>query len=240
MDHNYKYTAMIVEPRKHKALHFVLNNVLDCLSDEWQVLFFHGLNNIEYSTPIVNELNEKYNNRITLIQLNVENLDQRSYSRLLTDENEIYNHIKTEYFLVFQTDSIILKRNSHLINVFIDGDYDYIGAPWLVCNYPPTRDRDFIGNGGFSLRKKSKMLEIIRNDTWDVNYEWHEDLFFTKKREGITLKKPSYEDAKMFCVEEVFSNIALGCHKAWWHNHFEEFTKLYPECKELHSLQGEE
>ena len=32
---SFKYTAIIIEPRKHKALCFVLNNMLECLSNEW-------------------------------------------------------------------------------------------------------------------------------------------------------------------------------------------------------------
>jgi DNA repair ATPase RecN len=32
---NKKYTAIIVEPRKHKALEFVLNNFKENLNDDW-------------------------------------------------------------------------------------------------------------------------------------------------------------------------------------------------------------
>ena len=30
----YKHKAIIIEPRKHKALEFVLNNILECLSND--------------------------------------------------------------------------------------------------------------------------------------------------------------------------------------------------------------
>ena len=49
----YKYTAIIVEPRKHKALEFVLNNICDCLTDEWRIILFHCKNNYEYAVEIV-------------------------------------------------------------------------------------------------------------------------------------------------------------------------------------------
>jgi hypothetical protein len=55
---NYKYTAIIIEPRKHKALNFVLSNMLGCLTNEWKIIFFHGNNNIEYSKNICNNLNK--------------------------------------------------------------------------------------------------------------------------------------------------------------------------------------
>jgi len=123
MDFNqYKYTAIIVEPRKHKALEFVLNNVCDCLSDEWKIILFHGKNNNEYSIEIVEKLNNLYKNRISLVNLYVDNLNQTTYSILLANKYTIYDHIDTDVFLVFQTDSIILKENAHMINDYLNYD----------------------------------------------------------------------------------------------------------------------
>jgi len=104
---SYKYTAIIIEPRKHKALEIVLNNILDCLSNEWKIVFFHGTNNIEYSKNISDKLNKLYNDRIQLVNLNVDNLNQKTYSKLLATKTIIYDYINTEYFLVFQTDSVM-------------------------------------------------------------------------------------------------------------------------------------
>tara|TARA_R110000824_G_scaffold140184_5_gene305913 strand:+ start:198 stop:326 length:129 start_codon:yes stop_codon:yes gene_type:complete len=38
--------AIIVETRKHKALEFVLNNVMNTLPKEWGLQIFHGLDNL--------------------------------------------------------------------------------------------------------------------------------------------------------------------------------------------------
>jgi hypothetical protein len=67
-------------------------------------------------------------------------------------------------FLVFQTDSMILNKD----RIYDFMNYDYVGAPfntkfkWLQ-KYPKT---DFynVGNGGLSLRRKSKMMEILLNN----------------------------------------------------------------------------
>lgn len=222
---DYKYTAIIIEPRKHKALLFVLNNILECLSEEWKIVFFHGINNVEYSKNIVDSLNALFNDRIQLVSLDVDNLNQKTYSQLLATKSIIYDYVDTEYFLVFQTDSMIFKKNAHLMNQFVNSNYDYIGAPWLVCEYIPTKERDFIGNGGFSLRRTNKMLEIIKNHKWDENYEWHEDLFFTKKYPNIEVIKPDYETAKQFCVDEIYSPITMACHRPWCHSHFSLLLK---------------
>ena len=236
----FKYTAFIIEPRKHKALHFVLHNMLDCLSNEWKIILFHGLNNEAYAMDIYNTLNDLYPNRLQFVKLDIINLNQKTYSELLANRLDIYNYIDTEYFLIFQTDSMMFKQNAHLIDHYLTNDYDYVGAPWLICNYYPTMERDFIGNGGFSLRKKETMVKIIKNNKWDENHVWQEDLFFSKSTETIPLKKPSYELAKMFCVDEVYSEKTIAIHKPWVTPHYSEFIKIYPECLVLESLQGEE
>jgi hypothetical protein len=51
-----KYTAVIVEPRKHKAIEFVLNNICECLSMNWNIVFFHGCNNEEYVKNIIDKV----------------------------------------------------------------------------------------------------------------------------------------------------------------------------------------
>jgi hypothetical protein len=241
----FKYTAIIVEPRKHKALEFVLNNVCDCLSDEWKIILFHGKNNNEYANEIVERLNPMYNNRIYLVNLNVDNLNQTTYSNLLVNKNIIYDNIDTDMFLIFQTDSIILKENAHMINDYLN--YDYVGSPWLITNYEPTKRCDFIGNGGFSLRNKHKMLEIMEKIPYNNEYE---DLYFATIYDDIIVNKPSYEKALEFCVGETYNNqTTLAVHQFWpWDykindnaDHFyHNLIKKYSVCGMLLSLQCEE
>jgi hypothetical protein len=74
------------------------------------------------------------------------------YNNLLKNIN-LYEIIPTENFLIFQTDTLINPKYKDLIYEFIN--YDYVGAPWIINNQ--------VGNGGLSLRKKSKMIDIIKN-----------------------------------------------------------------------------
>ena len=229
----YKYTAIIVEPRKHKALEFVLQNICDCLSKDWKVILFHGINNIEYSQNISEKLNNLNNNRIHLVNLNIDNLNLISYSKIFASKNTIYDYIDTELFLVFQTDSMIIKKNAYLINNYLN--YDYVGSPWKITNYIPTQNCNFIGNGGFSLRRKSKMIEIIEKIQYNDN---HEDLYFSNNYEPIIyVKKPEYKIACNFCVEEVFSELTFAFHKCWLHDHYNKTKDLYPEIEILEKLQ---
>lgn len=231
--------AVIIEPRRHKAIEFVLQKFCEALPEDWSILFFHGNKNLSFVRTIL-EKHVLLKRRVILINLGIDNLTTREYSRLLSKRSCIYDHLlETDYFLIFQTDSLIFKQNIALLDYFIDGGYDYVGSPWLICNYQPTRDRDFIGNGGFSLRKTKTMLHILDTYDCDENDQGHmEDLFFTTRFEKISVKKPSYEMAMKFGVDEVFSPITLGCHKPWVNcPQYTEFKNIYPDCEILQSLQ---
>ena len=224
----FKYTALIIEPRQHAALHFVINNFLCNLSDEWGILIFHGNKNTEYIRNIVGNLNEQYRNRIiNLINLNVDNLNHQTYSDLFLTQN-FYNSIPTNTFLVFQTDSIILKENKDNINLFLD--YDYVGAPW--------QETHLVGNGGLSLRKKNKMLEILESKGYQKIYE---DLYFSCNIDSkISYNVPDWVTAKMFSVEGIFYDKPFGVHRCWVSlskNETACLTNKYPEIKELIELQ---
>ena len=224
-----KYTAIIVEPRKHASFSFVLENFLKILSSEWNIIIFHGRLNNEYVNNIILNKLDHYKDRISTINLNVENLKPSEYS-FLFKQNFFYNKIPTETFLVFQTDTIIFEKNKELINIFLK--YDYVGAPW---GSSVKGINNFVGNGGLSLRKKSKMLEIIKNDI--DKYNLPEDVYFSCT-DKVKLFKPSKEEAKLFSVEYLFSGVTFGTHQPWIIKKSNpEFYTLYPEVKILESLQ---
>lgn len=237
---NSKYTAIIVEPRKHKALKFVLTNILENLNSDWDIIVFHGNLNKEYIKNIINNNLINYKNRITLVNLNIDNLNISDYNKLLKTKN-IYNYIPTEMFLVFQTDSIILKENKEQIYNFID--YDYVGAPWPFIN-------NEIGNGGFSLRRKSKMLEIIEKcpyESIDDTIITHpiikkdidnEDVYFSLLCPVVQLKKPSFENGLLFSSESIWNPESFGVHKIWNAINIDSIPN--EDIKTLHLLQGVE
>jgi hypothetical protein len=229
-DSQYKYTAIIVEPREHKALDYVLTNFYNNLSDEWQIIVFHGITNTDYVKNIINKFNKK---RIKLINLNVNNLTIQEYCKLFYNK-WLYNNIPTETFLVFQIDTLICPQYKHLINDFLK--YDYVGAPWgeemLKEIIKVYGGKDPVGNGGLSIRKKSKMLEILNKystrhkDGWLIN----EDVFFSIH----TKNKPTADEAKNFSIEYIYNDKAFGVHKAY------KYVKLnwFPELKVLEELNS--
>ena len=219
------YTAIIIEPRKHKALPFVLENFLTNLSQDWSFIIFHGVKNYKFIVEIVNKLS-KHIHRIKLINLNVKNLTINSYNNLLKYSKNFYNCIPTETFLIFQTDSILIERHKQLINDFLH--YDYVGAPW---NHFPLNNNECVGNGGLSLRKKSKMIEIMEKQGKNKHPE---DVYFSCC-DSVMIHKPSRNDAMLFSVEGIFSEISFGCHKPWQNTNQIFLYETYDEIKKLYS-----
>jgi hypothetical protein len=247
-----KYTAVIIEPRKHKALEFVLNNFMENLNDDWGFIIFHSNTNKKMVENIMDTTLAKYKNKTKLINLNIDNKDFtiKEYSTLFYDKT-FYHYIPTETFLIFQTDSIILKENKHKINDFLD--YDYVGAPWPITM--GILGKMEVGNGGLSLRKKSKMLELLNykkkyndliiavNDEKKFGKYIAEDKFFNGYYiKEVNVKKPSFNESKKFSVESIYYDSPFGIHKPWA-NYGLNKTELntlknkYPDIIKLMNLQ---
>jgi hypothetical protein len=220
------FTAVLIEPRVHRALELVLDDFLSKLDDRWGFVIFHGTKNKDYLTNLIDKRFSIHKNRITMISLNTDNLSIQEYSKLLTHK-WIYTYIPTEVFLIFQTDSLLSDKYYNNIYDFIK--YDYVGAPWSHVYK--------VGNGGLSLRRKSKMLEII-DCRPENNGIMNEDAFFVDI--DFNTYKPTFEEAKEFSVESVFSAKSVGVHKAWHHLSKDQLTQIsehIPKLFELIDLQ---
>ena len=213
-----KYTAVIVEPRKHKALSFVLKNALINLPDNWNIVIMYGNKNKQFVIDIIDNDLSEYKERITTKNLKVDNLTIADYNDLLTSK-EFYDNIPSEIFLIFQTDSVICGENNELIDDFLK--YDYVGAPW----------KDAVGNGGFSLRRKSKTLEIISKCKRGSE---NEDVYFANP--CVSNFKPSMEKAKLFSVEAYYSDKSFGVHKPWAYLTNDEMEEKVKKCAPLKEL----
>ena len=205
------FTAVIVEPRLHKALELVLLNFNKNLDEQWSFLIFHGNNNKEFISNIIEK--NKIKREVRLVSTRKDNLTIDQYN-LLFYSPDFYKHITTDMFLVFQTDTLISDK--HAANIYNYLEYDYVGAPWGG----KKTEYESIGNGGFSLRKKSKMLELIKNGGYikPDGGAHYEDRFFSDtcgNRNTIRLNKPSFKMAKQFSVETIFNTNSIGIHKPW-------------------------
>lgn len=62
------------------------------------------------------------------------------------------------YMLIYQLDALVFSND---LLKWVKKDYDYIGAPVLTNEYPPSFN--WRGNGGFSLRKIETFISVLES-----------------------------------------------------------------------------
>jgi hypothetical protein len=209
------YTAVILDSRITDIFELVLDNFYERLDKRWNFMIFCTNNNVNFLTLLINSKFKKEKKRTTIIVIDIINhINIYDYNKLCTSET-FYEMIPTEHLLLFQLDTLLSDKYHHNIYNFMK--YDYVGAPWM--------DRDICGNGGLSLRRKSKMLEIINDENYDYNKNvfYHEDDFFCCYP---NINLPEKEEGKTFSVESYYYDKPAGIHKA-----FDYLTE--EQCKEL-------
>jgi hypothetical protein len=214
--------TVLIEFRKFPHIEFLLRNTIYKLSPDWNHTVVCGIENYELVNSICNLICENMLCNINVIKLEISNLTPSEYSELLLT-TDFWNNFEGEKLLIYQEDSLLFHGN--IDNFF---KYDYIGAPWL-----PRHDGNSlgVGNGGFSLRSKSKMIECIENvkvedlelGTSSKEYMNNtnstilpEDIFFSKALIDFKLGNVSSRNvARTFSQETQLGINPLGGHKFW-------------------------
>jgi hypothetical protein len=149
------------------------------------------------------------------------------YNRLMLSAGFYERFSAYGQLLICQTDVFVFAdRLAH----WVSRDYDYIGAPWIasgrrawsaaalrISNWvrrrKKTDEHHFkVGNGGFSLRKVSTMLRIVREQAHDIQHllahpddtRHHvEDVYFSlvAPLKMPEIRIPGHVEAVDFCID---------------------------------------
>ena len=155
--------AVIVETRKHKALSFVLNNFLSNLPEDWKIQIFHGSENFEYLTNIVEKI--KDNDRIIFTDLNVKDMYHDDYVDMFTKE-KFWNLCEGDTILTFQVDTMLCSNSKFKVSDF--EHHDYIGGYWGTEIYPLNEEHQVVMNGGLSIRNKKAVIESTLSNSGNI------------------------------------------------------------------------
>ena len=215
---NSIYESVLVEFRILPHIEFIIRNTIHKLGDKWSHTIVCG--NLNYN--FMNNLCSEINTNIKIIKLNYDNLRQNEYSNLLctTDFWELFIGEKV---LIYQEDSCIFKQN---IDEFMQ--WDFIGAPFAKKgNNTPNK----VGNGGFSLRTRKIMLDVINKIKLEdteicsstLNYmksvglkDCPEDIYFCKNMLQFNIGKVAEWNAAFeFSTELIYNPNSLGGHCFW-------------------------
>ena len=132
--------------------------------------------------------------------------DRAQTNELLTDP-KFWQRVRGEKILLFQIDSVMCSNSPHKITDFLQ--YDFIGAPWDPSWFGPSEH--LVGNGGFSLRSRSKILALLALIPYDSRIP--EDVWYAQNLHRVNGSIPSIEIAKTFSVESMYYARPLGVHR---------------------------
>jgi hypothetical protein len=213
-----KKEAVLIEYRKFPHVEFLIRNMTLKLGNDWSYTVVCGSLNYDYMRNMCTAIHPN----IKIIVTPYENLTPSLYSTFLASV-EFWNYLSGDKILIYQEDSIIFKNN---INDFLQ--WDYIGAPWPIHQNDTPNG---VGNGGFSLRTRQVMLDVISqislSDTQpnESTLEYMintnsavlpEDVYFSKNIQELKLGNVApWDIAREFSSETQHNSDSLGGHNFW-------------------------
>ena len=194
-----KKGSVIIETRLLFNLKEVVDNHLKFLPGDWGLTIFGSKQNERF-------FREHYPKAEFVFIGDEKEVDQKAYNEILTS-SWFWKSLTYDKILIFQHDSRMLREG---IEEFLE--YDYVGAPWGFQMHG--------GNGGFSLRSKQAMIDIIENSRpypYRFPEDGNEDVWFCnqmKRNEKISQKwkLAPREVCQLFSVESIYHLGTLGYH----------------------------
>ena len=214
-----RINCVLVEFRKLQNVEFVVRNCMNKLREKCSYTIVCGNDNYEFMLDISRRLD----NKVQIIKFDITNPSVNDYNNLLLS-TKFWESLNGEYVLIYQEDTCIFKDN---IEDFLE--FDYIGAPWPECQKENINNT---GNGGFSLRRRTTMIEVLKlNISIDSlklseNCKGYmnvsklknapEDVYFSNALINHNIGKVAdLKSASSFSQELVKSDNPLGGHN-WW------------------------
>ena len=219
-------SAAIVELRQHHALKFSIQSVRATLPD-WTIHVFTGYDNHTWACEELKDIP-----LLEFHQLSYQNLNLITYSCLLTTPS-FYDYFDTEFVLIFQTDTVLFPQSPYLVTYFMNQNVDYIGAPWFHLNINDGRTNYVGGNGGLSLRKVSRMKELLTRYPYAKRCHIPEDVYICRLPD---IQLPHKSIAERFSVESIFHPCPFGTHKPWITLNMDEYLKMIQYAPILKTL----
>jgi len=211
--------VVLIEPREHPHLEYVIRNVLYFLEPDWGLQIFSGNKNHQFVQNFTDGWGD-----IFYENLGVDDLSTRGYNHVKRTA-EFWQRVRFEQVLWIEPDCLLRRRG---VEEFLG--YDYVGAPWGPRHAISPDCR--VGNGGLSLRKRSAMLRVADNANTHHSLFAPEDMYFcvnmnlANSLQPGSFRLPEFETAQRFSVETVFHPNPLGLHKAWRFLPTEQLTDL--------------
>jgi hypothetical protein len=207
------FVAVIIEPREHPHLEYVIRNMMHFLGEGWGLHIVGSRTNKDFLIKILDGMGH-----VSVTILDVDNLNREEF-RAMRKSVPYWQGLPGKKLLCFETDTLLCRYGIHDYTHF-----DYIGAPW--SEGIAISDRVRVGNGGLSIRSKQAMIDMCikgkprvipsEDSYFSLHLHLHKDLY----------NLPDVETAKTFSVESMYYPTPLGFHKAWMYLPRAEFLTI--------------
>lgn len=172
--YNTSKVALLIENRPSPVLAPLMLHFITVVPPDWHFRFMgspQSVASINRSVAIRHHV-AAGKLQLTHIPDNMSTNGQEEISQFLTTL-WLYEAVlrPAEWLLVFQTDSMLCANSRLNLNDFLE--YDWVGAPWN----PEGR---WGGNGGLSLRRVSRIIDVLRNQR-RVNGSQPEDVWLSER-----------------------------------------------------------
>lgn len=218
--------GVMIEFRASNYLVAVVSNIFHNIPSDWKIQLFHGPSNSQF---IKNSTLSKFitNGRLILTEMPEYlggNSNRQSFlNGLLKDVSFWERTLNVEKLLLFQMDTVFCSNSPYKITDFLQ--WDFVGAPWPDSWMNQTRGVR-VGNGGFSLRSRSKTIQLL-NTTTDRTITY-EDLYFGTNIPRVGGRVAPLEVAKKFSSEGDFYVNSMAIHKPFG-NGYDDICRNCPE-----------
>jgi hypothetical protein len=233
---NNKNAMVIVEPRPHKLLQAVIENFHGRMDFSWDLYVFHGKDHGSYAEHATKNVRLSTRN-VFLIPLEVNNLSATEYNSMFKTIS-FWDRVNAENILVFQTDTVLCSNSKTTIDDFMT--YPYIGCAYTDQEHGSNsqwnsrnQNDKFYGVGGLSFRKKSFMINCIRQN---ANNNAPEDCFFSNCVHKMDTRPKSALDIGKFCTQDSYFADSFGAHKVNEQLHKKDMASFLQYCPEAKIL----
>ncbi|KAJ4229811.1 hypothetical protein NW759_003179 [Fusarium solani] len=171
---NASKLALLVETRPLPILAPLVLHLISVVPPDWPFLFMGSNDSLEAINASFAIRQRVTEGKLTLapVPANMSVQGQEMVSRFFTNL-WLYEEVlhPAEWLLVFQTDSIICANSKHDLDEYLE--YDWVGAPW-------NPNSAWGGNGGLSLRRVSRIIDVLQNHQRPHDAE-PEDVWLTER-----------------------------------------------------------
>jgi hypothetical protein len=248
--------AIIIDPRYDTLMEAVIENFMYLMNPHgWNLLIvsWKGHRNAimkRFPTCFFSTIDDE---NIYINEKGEPNITIETYNSILMDI-EFWKSLPADNICIFQKDCIMFKMFPEYF-----AQYDFCGASWHT-NHVSLFNEGI--NGGFSLRKRSTMIECLEKITYDIIEEYrrdaldnksvifkrvnneflqqslkkNEDVFFTYACEILHKTLPDVIHRSLFAIEAIYNPDTCVYHGWHYNYHTVEMAQLLLQRSPLFGL----